>query len=84
MNIQAEVSVYPLGTDKIGELVNNFIDELKNSGLVFSSGPMSTILSGDADSVFDSLREAFKNIALDNQTMLIMKISNACPVGKTE
>jgi uncharacterized protein YqgV (UPF0045/DUF77 family) len=82
MNIQAEVSVYPLRTAKIGELINNFIEELKDSGLVFSSGPMSTILSGDADRVFTTLKEAFKNIAEDHQVVLVLKISNACPVWK--
>jgi uncharacterized protein YqgV (UPF0045/DUF77 family) len=82
VNIQAEVSIYPLGINKIGEPINNFIEELKDSGLVFSTGPMSTILAGNADSVFTALKEAFKNIAENHQAVLVMKISNACPVEK--
>jgi hypothetical protein len=41
---------------------------------------MSTMLYGEADAVFDALREAYSYIASRGACVMISAISNACPV----
>ena len=40
---------------------------------------MSTRISGDAEDVFDALRNAFVRLAKEGQVVLTVKASNACP-----
>lgn len=82
MNIQAELSLYPLGTENIGEPVKAFIKFLEDSGMVISSGNMSTVIAGESESVFDVIKKAYENIAMNSQAVLVIKMSNACPFVK--
>jgi len=79
MNVQAEISLYPLRTRKVGEAIEDFLHELENVGLMVDKGNMSSILAGDVDAVFPAVGAAFKAIAEDGQVVLVMKVSNACP-----
>jgi len=80
VNIQAEVSLYPLKKDKIGAIINGFIDDLREQNLEVTPGPMSTRISGDCAKVFAALAESFAGAARQGQTVLIAKVSNACPL----
>ena len=79
MNVQAEVSLYPLQTQEIGEAIDNFVNDLERAGLTVHKGNMSTMLAGDADDVFAAIGKAFKGVAGDHQVVLALKVSNACP-----
>ena len=70
MNVQAEVSLYPLQTQEIGEAIDSFVNDLER---------MSTTLSGDGDAVFAALASAFTAVADGGRVVLVMKVSNACP-----
>lgn len=79
MNIQAEVSLYPLRTNELGAAIKSFNDVLENAGLTVHQGTMSTKLAGDADQVFAALGKAFEHAANERQVVLVLKASNACP-----
>ena len=79
MNIQAEVSLYPLQTQEIGEAVDSFVNVLGHAELTMHKGNMSTVLSGDVGAVFAAVGEGFGKAADGGQAVLVMKVSNACP-----
>ena len=81
MNVQAEISLYPLRTSDLGHTIESFLGKLKAAGLMVQPGNMSSALSGDVDAVFSRVGAAFKAVAEDGQVVLVMKVSNACPSG---
>jgi len=83
MNVQAEISLYPLRTGELGQSIDSFLGDLEAAGLTVQPGKMSSTVSGDVDAVFSTIRTAFKAVAEDGQVVLVMKVSNACPSGNT-
>ena len=79
MNIQAEVSLYPLQTQEIGKAIHGFVGDLECAGLTVRKGSMSTAVSGDVDAVFAAVGKAFRTVANGSQVVLVLKMSNACP-----
>lgn len=82
MNVQAEVSLYPLRTSDLGGAIDQFLGKLKAAGLTVQPGNMSSMMTGDADSVFAAVGTAFQAAAADAPVVLVMKVSNACPTGR--
>jgi uncharacterized protein YqgV (UPF0045/DUF77 family) len=80
MNVQAEISLYPLRTDDMGHAIGRFLGALNAAGLKVEPGNMSSIVSGDVNAVFSAMDVAFAATAEDSQVVLVMKVSNACPV----
>jgi uncharacterized protein YqgV (UPF0045/DUF77 family) len=80
MNVQAEISLYPLRTDDLGHAVGRFIGALNAAGLKVKPGNMSSTVSDDVNAVFSTMGAAFAAAAEDSQVVLVMKVSNACPV----
>ena len=79
MNVQAEVSLYPLRTREIGNAIAQFAECLRRPDLDLDVGAMSSRISGKPEDVFDALRDAFMRVAADHQVVLTIKASNACP-----
>ena len=79
MKVQAEVSLYPLRTLTLTDAIQHFGNQLCLSGLEVSVGPMSTLVSGECRSIFQTLSKAFEEVAHDSDVILTIKISNACP-----
>ena len=79
MKIQAEVSLYPLRISNLSKPIEEFLNALKHSGLEIVSGPMSTRITGDSDTVFAALRSAFTSVIDEYEVVMSVKISNACP-----
>jgi len=48
----------------------------------YEVGPMSTIVWGEDTEVFAVLQEAFKETAKCGPTVMVITLSNACPVPK--
>lgn len=82
MKVQAEVSLYPLGTHSVGAAIKRFVGDLEYAGLEPCIGNMSTLLSGDVKDVFKGLGEAFEAVIGHSQAVLIVKVSNACPSSR--
>jgi len=79
MNVQAEVSLYPLRTACVGEAVNEFVSHLRRAGLNVHTGPMSSHVTGEHAKLFAALAESLNAVARRRQVVLTIKVSNACP-----
>ena len=83
MNVQAEISLYPLRTNDLGHAVQEFVGELTAAGVTVTPGNMSSTVSADVDAAFLAVCRAFKAAAENGPVVLVMKVSNACPSGDT-
>lgn len=83
MNIQAEVSLYPLRTDALAPAVRGFLDALRSRGVTVVPGAMSSQVRGEADAVFAALANAFADVAKNQQAVVVIKASNACPEAES-
>lgn len=79
MKVQAEISLYPLRYSDLTRPIQQFIELLENNKLKVELGPMSNLIAGDSQVVFESLREAFEQLAKEYEVVMTAKISNACP-----
>lgn len=81
MTISAQIAIYPLRQPRLTPAVRAVGNALAGRGLEVSVGPMSTLVSGDLDVVFEGLREAFLAAAATGHTVMTVTLSNACPVA---
>jgi len=79
MKLSAQISVYPLRQKELHHAVSAVRDALAARGLEPNVGAMSTVISGDAATVFAGLQDAFEAAAATGDTVLAITISNACP-----
>ena len=82
MKVQAQVSLYPLKTLHLAEPIEELLQYLRQAKLDVDCGSMSTRISGQVTDLFCALGEAFENVAESDQTVLVLKVSNACPSGR--
>ncbi len=80
MIISVQVSLYPLHQEHLGPSIQAFADVLTAAGLEPRTGPMSTVVTGEADLLFAALRDAFQAAAATGRVVMTMTVSNACPV----
>ena len=83
MIIQAELSLYPLGTDHLSLLIDEFVQGLSQPGINVKPGAMSTVISGELGDVFRVVSECFKKSSVSHELVLVVKYSNACPAWKS-
>lgn len=79
MIIQAEVSLYPLRTTDLSEVIDDFVNALSDSPLKCTTHAMSTHIVGESKIVFERISEAFARVSDRSQVVLLLKVSNACP-----
>jgi uncharacterized protein YqgV (UPF0045/DUF77 family) len=79
MTVSAQFSVYPLEHERLGPAVEVLLRACGREGLEPRVGPMSTLVSGDAQRIFAALRAGFEEAAALGPTVLTVTISNACP-----
>lgn len=79
MNVQAQVSIYPLKTEVLAKAVEEFCRRLQHSGLTVATQSMSTSIVGESDRVFQAVKQAFQVLAADYNVVMDLKVSNACP-----
>ena len=78
--ISAKVSLYPLRQDNLSPSIEAVGKALDRDGVESQLGPMSTIVWGDDEAVFPALMDAFRKAAAIGETVMIITISNACPL----
>ena len=81
VNIQAEISLYPLRTPNLTELIDSFIRHLRQRNLEVEMGTMSSHISGECKDLFHALGIAFEDVAREGEMVLTVKVSNACPLS---
>ena len=79
MNIQAELSLYPLRTERLDTAICRFVEQLEAGGLKPEVGAMSTVVSGECHRVFSAVERAFDACGSEGNIVLVFKVSNACP-----
>lgn len=83
MRISAEISLYPLADDFVGD-IRDFIHRLRNEpGLEIVSNQMSTQLRGDYDAVTGALQRCMREtMQADGSRVFVVKYLNAdLPIG---
>lgn len=81
MLISAQVGLYPLRQEHLSPAIEAVGEILKEAGLQPQVGPMSTLVTGEAEVVFAALCEAFLHTAATGHVVMSVTLSNACPVG---
>ena len=81
MTISAQVAVYPLRQERLTPAVDAVRTALTAKGLAPQIGPMSTMVTGEAGTVFAALGEAFERAAVSGHVVMTITVSNACPVA---
>lgn len=81
MQIAAQVSLYPLRQEKLSPAIEEAWRILEDNQLDLEKGAMSTLVSGDAEKIFDAIKEAFLRSAEKGQISMVVTFANACPVG---
>ena len=78
--IMAQVSLYPLRQGSIEPGIREVIRILSRQGLEARVGEMSTLVWGEEQAVFAALEEAFHRAAKGGDTVMVVTLSNACPL----
>jgi uncharacterized protein YqgV (UPF0045/DUF77 family) len=78
--IAAQVALYPLRQERLTPAIEALGQALGEAGLAFTVGSMSTLVTGEADRVFDGLRAGFLRAAASGHVVMTVTVSNACPV----
>lgn len=74
MIVQAEVSLYALGEEDLAPCIDSFVRRLERPGLRIEVGPLSSLLTGESDLVFEALREAFQEVCRTGSRVLVAKL----------
>lgn len=81
MRIQAELSLYPLKTERLVQAIGDFIRELAKPGISVAPGTMSTLVAGECEAVLRVIGDCFEKVCRHGEVVLVVKYSNACPGG---
>ena len=82
--ISAQVSLYPLRQPHVGPAISKAVEVFRAHGLDVRHGSMSTVIVGETDTVFDSLKASFQSAAVLGDVVMIVSFSNCCTVPATE
>ena len=80
MGVTAQVSLYPLRQVSLGPAIEEALEAFGKRGLQVEPGTMSTVIAGDSPAVFAALEEAFARAAGRGHVVMVVTLSNACPV----
>jgi uncharacterized protein YqgV (UPF0045/DUF77 family) len=78
--VSAQVSLYPLRQERLGPAITAAVDTFRVYGLDVWEGAMSTVVAGDLDAVCGALRDAFAAAATTGEVVMVVSLSNGCPV----
>lgn len=78
--VSAQVSLYPLRQTHLGPAIDEALDAFRRHGLDVQPGAMSTQVAGDEEKVFSALRQAFGRASQRGDVVMVVTLSNACPV----
>jgi uncharacterized protein YqgV (UPF0045/DUF77 family) len=82
--ISVQLSVYPLRQPRVGPAISMALEAFRARGLDVRAGTMSTVIVGEPGAVFDGLKESFQSAASLGDLVMVLSISNCCPVTTAE
>jgi uncharacterized protein YqgV (UPF0045/DUF77 family) len=77
--ISVQVSLYPLRQPRLGPTISKVLSVFRDRGLEVRPGTMSTVVIGETDAIFDSLKASFQSAAGLGDLVMVVSISNCCP-----
>ena len=80
MFLAAQVSIYPLRQSHLSPAIDKSLGIFEQHGLEVTPGTMSSVVSGDDEALFAAIKEVFQQTAEQGEAVMIVTISNACPV----
>jgi uncharacterized protein YqgV (UPF0045/DUF77 family) len=80
MVLSAQISLYPLRQERLSPAIEQLNGRFAAAGLQPVVGPMSTVVTGEADALFAALRDAFLQAAAAGHVVMTVTVSNACPI----
>jgi uncharacterized protein YqgV (UPF0045/DUF77 family) len=82
MTVSAQVAIYPLRQDRLTPAIAAVSMALQAAGLSPEVGPMSTMVTGEAATVFSALEQAFSQAGALGHVVMTLTVSNACPAPR--
>lgn len=82
MPVAMQISIYALRQQHFSPSIGKALDIFRAKGLNVEMGAMSTIVSGESEPLFAALKEVYESLAEKGELVMIVTLSNACPVGK--
>lgn len=79
-DISAQVGLYPLRPEHLDAVISEAIGLWQQRGLSVCPGVMSTVVAGEPQAVWDALRDAFALATERCEAVMVVTLSNACPV----
>jgi uncharacterized protein YqgV (UPF0045/DUF77 family) len=80
MNVELEVSLYPMTEKHLQHPVGDFVELLEKHGCQVEHTPLSSIVKGESAKVFEALRLGYEQAARKSGCVLLVKACNACPL----
>lgn len=77
--VAAQISLYPLRQTSLSQPIDELLSVLRARGLDVRPGIMSSLVVGDAEDVFDGLKQAFERASERGDVVMVATFSNACP-----
>ena len=77
--ISVQVSVYALD-GQVREAVHTYLDALDAAGVERDTGTMSTVVWGEASTVWPALQSAYQAVAAQHRVIVNTAMSNAAPL----
>jgi len=82
MIVTVEMSLYPL-QEAYGEKIMHFLEKIQSvTGINMQTNSMSTLITGDYDTIMQMLQEEIRSVFHDQKAVFIIKISNGCLVDE--
>ncbi len=78
--ISAQVSLYPLRPEHLDAVIRDAIRLWQQRRLDVWPGAMSTMIAGEPQAVWDALREGFALASERCEAVMVVTVSNACPI----
>lgn len=77
--VSCQIAYFPIDSEKYLDEIKEMLNLIKSSGLDYAIGTMSTVIKGEADKVFNLIRNIHEQMSFKNYsyTMNIM-LSNIC------
>jgi uncharacterized protein YqgV (UPF0045/DUF77 family) len=76
--ISCQVSLYPLGTPEYTKIIKEALASLPEGRVQVEVNPMSTIIRGDEEEVWQAAQTLFKAASQGGEVVMVMTISNRC------
>jgi len=84
LGVSAQVSLYPLRQKSLTPAINEALDIFKQYNLEVKMGSMSTLIVGTDIQIWESLKAVFNAATRYGETVMMVTISNACPLPSTK